>query len=146
MDAIPMCSEPLLERWRDALPVGDATPLVTLAEAPLAVPFPGCAGSAARAGVRAVIFHPAGAVADAKLAQVRAAGAELVPVEGAFHDAFAAALELAERDAFTMVNSTNPFRLEGQKTAALELIEQLDGPPDVLALPYGGGGNTAAYA
>ena len=190
----------MLERWRDALPVGDATPLVTLGEGgtPLvraervgrelgielwfkcegANPTGSfkdrgmalavakaveqgahgivCASTgntaasagayAARAGLRAVIFHPAGAVADAKLAQVRAAGAELVPVEGAFHDAFAAALELAERDAFTMVNSTNPFRLEGQKTAALELIEQLDGPPDVLALPYGGGGNTAAYA
>ena len=57
-----------------------------------------------------------------------------------------AAEELAEREGAVVVNSTNPDRIEGQKTAALEIIEQLGGPPDVLALPYGGGGNTVAYA
>ena len=103
------------------------------------------AAYAARAGIDAVIVHVAGAVAAGKLVQVRAAGARLLPVEGSFEDAFAAALELAERDGYTVVNSTNPHRLEGQKTAAYEIAEQLGGPPDVLALPYGGGGNTAAY-
>jgi threonine synthase len=104
------------------------------------------AAYAARAGVEAVIVHPAGAVAKSKLVQVRAAGARLVEVDGSFGDAFAAALELAERENFTFVNSTNPYRLEGQKTAAFEILEDLGRVPDVLALPYGGGGNTTAYA
>jgi threonine synthase len=103
------------------------------------------AAYAARAGLEAVIVHAAGAVAGAKLMQVRAAGARLQAVEGTFEDAFAASLALAERDGFTVVNSTNPHRLEGQKTAAFEIVEQLGEPPAVLALPYGGGGNTTAY-
>jgi threonine synthase len=103
------------------------------------------AAYAARGGIEAVIVHVAGAVAAGKVVQARAAGARLLPVHGAFEDAFAAALELAEREGYTFVNSTNPHRLEGQKTAAFEIVEQLGGPPDVLALPYGGGGNTAAY-
>lgn len=103
------------------------------------------AAYAARAGLEAVIVHPAGAVATGKLVQVRAAGARLLPVDGSFEDAFRAALTLAEEEGYTFVNSTNPHRLEGQKTAAFELVEDMGGPPDVLALPYGGGGNTAAY-
>jgi threonine synthase len=103
------------------------------------------AAYAARAGLEAVIVHVAGAVATGKLVQVRAAGARLHPVEGSFENAFAAALQLAEDEGYTFVNSTNPHRLEGQKTAAFELVEQLGSPPGVLALPYGGGGNTAAY-
>jgi threonine synthase len=104
------------------------------------------AAYAARAGIEAVVVHAAGGPASSKLAQVRAAGARLVEVEGTFDDAFAAAEVLARTEGAVVVNSTNPDRLEGQKTAALEIIEQLDGPPDVLALPYGGGGNTVAYA
>ena len=104
------------------------------------------AAYAARAGIEAVVVHAAGGPASSKLAQVRAAGARLIEVEGTFDDAFAAAEELARTEGAVVVNSTNPDRLEGQKTAALEIIEQLDGPPDVLALPYGGGGNTVAYA
>jgi len=103
------------------------------------------AAYAARAGLEAVVVHAAGAVAAGKIVQVRAAGARLLPVEGSFEDAFAAALALAEDEGHTFVNSTNPHRLEGQKTAAFEIVEQLGGPPDMLALPYGGGGNTAAY-
>jgi threonine synthase len=103
------------------------------------------AAYAARAGLEAVVVHAAGAVAAGKLVQVRAAGARLQPVDGSFEDAFAAALGLAENEGYTFVNSTNPHRLEGQKTAAFEITEQLGAPPDVLALPYGGGGNTAAY-
>ena len=103
------------------------------------------AAYAARAGIEAVVVHAAGAVAAGKLVQVRAAGARLLPIDGTFDDAFTAALELAEKEGYTVVNSTNPHRLEGQKTAAFEIVEQLGGTPDVLALPYGGGGNTAAY-
>jgi threonine synthase len=104
------------------------------------------AAYAARAGIEAVIVHAAGGPSSSKLAQVRVTGARLVEVDGSFDDAFAAAEELAGREGAVVVNSTNPDRIEGQKTAALELLEQLDGPPDVLALPYGGGGNTTAYA
>ncbi|MEP6812216.1 MAG: threonine synthase [Actinomycetota bacterium] len=104
------------------------------------------AAYAARAGIEAIIVHAAGGPARSKLAQVRATSARLVEVEGTFDDAFAAADELAEREGAVVVNSTNPNRIEGQKTAAFEIIEQLGGPPDVLALPYGGGGNTVAYA
>jgi threonine synthase len=104
------------------------------------------AAYAARAGLPALILQPAGAVALGKLAQARAAGARVLAVRGSFDQALAAALELAERGTHTLVNSLNPWRLEGQKTAAFELAEELGGPPDVLALPYGGGGNTCAYA
>ncbi|MDQ2967767.1 MAG: threonine synthase [Actinomycetota bacterium] len=104
------------------------------------------AAYAARAGIEAVVVHATGGPASSKLAQVRAAGARLVEVAGTFDDAFAAAEELAEREGAVVVNSTNPDRIEGQKTAALEIVEQLGGPPSVLALPYGGGGNTVAYA
>jgi threonine synthase len=104
------------------------------------------AAYAARAGIEAVVVHAAGGPAGPKLAQVRAAGARLVEVDGSFDDAFAAAEDLADRDGYAVVNSTNPHRLEGQKTAAFEIVEALGGAPDVLALPYGGGGNTTAYA
>jgi threonine synthase len=104
------------------------------------------AAYAARAGIAAVIVIPFGAVAAGKLAQVRAVGATIVEVEGTFSDAFAASLDLAERDGLVVVNSTNDDRIEGQKTAAFEIVEQLGGVPDALALPYGGGGNTKAYA
>ena len=104
------------------------------------------AAYAARAGIPAVILQPAGAVALGKVAQARALGARLLEVRGSFEDALDAARELARRGTHALVNSLNPYRLEGQKTAAFELADELGGPPDVLALPYGGGGNTCAYA
>jgi threonine synthase len=104
------------------------------------------AAYAARAGLPALVLQPAGAVAIGKLAQARALGARVLEVRGSFDDALAAARELAARGTHVLVNSLNPYRLEGQKTAAFEILEQLGGPPDVLALPYGGGGNTRAYA
>ena len=104
------------------------------------------AAYAARAGIAALILQPAGAVALGKLAQARAAGARVLAVRGSFDQTLAAALELAERGTHALVNSLNPWRLEGQKTAAFELADELGEPPDVLALPYGGGGNTCAYA
>jgi threonine synthase len=66
-------------------------------------------------------------------------------VQGPFEAALTAARELARRGTHALVNSLNPHRLEGQKTAAFEIVEDLGGPPDVLALPYGGGGNTRAF-
>ncbi len=104
------------------------------------------AAYAARAGIAAIVVHAAGGPASSKLAQVRVTGARLIEVGGTFDDAFAAAEEIAAREGAVVVNSTNPDRIEGQKTAAIEIVEELGGPPDVLALPYGGGGNTTAYA
>jgi threonine synthase len=104
------------------------------------------AAYAARAGLEVVIFVSAGATASSKLVQVRAVGGRIVEVEGTFSDAFARAEELGSKNGHVLVNSTNPDRIEGQKTAAFEILEQLGGLPDVLTLPYGGGGNTKAYA
>jgi threonine synthase len=103
------------------------------------------AAYAARAGIPALVLQPAGAVALGKLAQARAVGARVLEVRGTFDQALSAARELAGRGTHALVNSLNPYRLEGQKTAALELVEELGGAPDVLALPYGGGGNAVAY-
>lgn len=104
------------------------------------------AAYAARAGMRCVICHARGAVARGKVAQAVAAGAEFREVDGSFEDAFALARELVESEGLVLVNSVNPDRIEGQATAAHELVEQLGGVPELLALPYGGGGNTVAYA
>ena len=100
---------------------------------------------AARAGIEAIVIVAAGAAASSKLVQVRAAGGRIIEVPGTFGDAYDEAVRLAV-DGVVHVNSTNEHRIEGQKTAAHEIIEQLGGMPDVLALPYGGGGNTKAYA
>lgn len=102
------------------------------------------AAYAARAGLRAVVLVPAGGVPAGKLFQAATAGARLLEVRGSFDQALAAARELAEGGEFVLVNSVNPDRVQGQKTAAFEIVEEL-GMPDVLALPYGGGGNTCAY-
>ena len=105
-----------------------------------------CAAYAARAGLEAIIVVVGGGAASSKLVQVRAVGGRIVEVDGTFSDAYAHAEELAAEDGHVLVNSTNPHRIEGQKTAAFEIVEQLGGLPDVLTLPYGGGGNTRAYA
>jgi threonine synthase len=103
------------------------------------------AAYAARAGLEAVILQPRGAVARGKLAQARPYGATVEE-----RDDFEAALEEAKRlearGTHVLVNSLNPLRLEGQKTAAFEIVEELGSAPDLLALPYGGGGNVCAYA
>ena len=105
-----------------------------------------CAAYAARAGLEAIIVVVAGGAASSKLVQVKAVGGRIVEIDGTFSDAYAHAEELAAKDGHVLVNSTNPHRIEGQKTAAFEIVEQLGGLPDVLTLPYGGGGNTKAYA
>jgi threonine synthase len=100
---------------------------------------------AARAGIEATIVVAGGAAASSKLVQVRAVGGRILEIDGTFGDAYDEANRLAV-DGVVHVNSTNDDRIEGQKTAAFEILEQLGGMPDVLLLPYGGGGNTKAYA
>jgi threonine synthase len=105
------------------------------------------AAYAARAGLRAVVLSGRGAVARGKVAQAKAVGAEIREIDGSFDDAHLAARRLAEEEGFVNVNSINPDRIEGQSSAAHEIVAQLEGRrPDVLALPFGGGGNTVAYA
>lgn len=192
---------PLIERFRDRLPVSDATPVVSLGEgstpllrAPRLAEAAGlrelwlkweasnptgsykdrgmtlavskaleegaeavlCASTgntaasaaayAARAGLPALVLTPEGAVAGAKLAQTRMLGATVLEVRGDFDAALSAAQELAGRGAHVLVNSLNPYRRDGQKTAVLEILEELGEPPDCFVLPYGGGGNTSSYA
>jgi threonine synthase len=192
---------PLIERFRDRLPVSAATPVVSLGEGstPL-LPAPrlaqaagvselwlkweasnptgsykdrgmtlavskavedgaaavlcastgntaaSAAAYAARAGLPALVLTPEGAVAGAKLAQTRMLGATVLEVQGDFDAALAAAQELAGRGSHVLVNSLNPHRREGQKTAVLEIVEELGASPDAFVLPYGGGGNTSSYA
>jgi threonine synthase len=103
------------------------------------------AAYAARAGLQALILHPEGAVARGKVAQAQIVGAKLSPRPN-FDEALQEARELQAKGTHVLVNSLNPLRLQGQKTAAFEIVEELGGVPDVLALPYGGGGNVCAYA
>jgi threonine synthase len=103
------------------------------------------AAYAARAGLEAVVLQPEGAVARGKLAQARAVGAR-VETRPNFEEALDEAKELEARGTHVLVNSLNPLRLQGQKTAAFEIAEELGEEPEVLALPYGGGGNLSAYA
>ena len=104
------------------------------------------AAYAARAGLEAIVLTPAGATATAKRAQARAAGARLIEIRGSFDDALRLCCELGKRDGFVLVNSLNPDRVEGQKSVVGEILEQLGSAPDVVTLPFGGGGNVSAVA
>jgi threonine synthase len=103
------------------------------------------AAYAARAGLRCTVLIPQGKVAAGKLAGAVAYGAQVLQVEGSFDDALALVLALSERHDLALVNSLNPYRLQGQKTAAFEINETLDGAPDWLCLPVGNAGNITAY-
>jgi threonine synthase len=103
------------------------------------------AAYAARAGLAAVVLLPQGTVASGKVAQSRMYGALVLEVRGTFDEALAAARALADRGTFALVNSLNPYRREGQKTAVFEIVEELSRAPDAIYLPYGGGGNTTSY-
>jgi threonine synthase len=104
------------------------------------------AAYAARAGIPAIVLTPEGAVAGPKIAQTRMFGAKVLEVRGDFDQALAAARELAGRGTHVLVNSLNPNRRAGQKTAVFEIVEELGEAPDAFVIPYGGGGNTSAYA
>ncbi|MFQ5942605.1 MAG: threonine synthase [Anaerolineales bacterium] len=103
------------------------------------------AAYAARAGLRCVVLLPRGKVASGKLAAVHMHGAQVVEVEGSFDLALGLARNLSERTPIGLVNSLNPYRLEGQKTAAFEIVDALEAAPDWLALPVGNAGNISAY-
>ena len=100
----------------------------------------------ARAGMPVLVLVPEGAVAGAKLAQVRILGARVLEARGTFDETLSAARSLADRGTHVLVNSLNPHRVAGQKTAVHEIVEELEGAPDAFLVPYGGGGNTTAYA
>ena len=188
----------IIARWRDFLPVTEATPGLTLGEgdtplvaAPRLAEAIGCdtlwlkfegmnptgsfkdrgmvmavakakeegatavicastgntsasaAAYAAAAGMRCHVVIPDGKVALGKLAQALIHGANVVRIAGSFDDA----LNIVRKDGVTsaLVNSVNPFRIEGQKTSAFEIIESLGRAPDILALPVGNAGNISAY-
>jgi threonine synthase len=103
------------------------------------------AAYAARAGMIAAVIIPDGHVALGKLAQALIHGAKVVPVRGSFDDALNLVRRLGERGGVTIVNSINPFRIEGQKTAAFEICDALGEAPDVHCIPVGNAGNITAY-
>ncbi len=193
-------SRGVLARYRDFLPVTDATPLITLGEGdtPLVRSTSierevGCkalyfklescnptgsfkdrgmvvavakaveegskavicastgntsasaAAYAARCGLTAYVIVPAGRIAQGKLAQAVAHGARLLEVEGSFDDALRIVRELTRVHPVSLVNSVNPHRIEGQKTAAFEIIDVLGDAPDLLCIPVGNAGNITAY-
>ncbi|MFC4557700.1 threonine synthase [Virgibacillus kekensis] len=103
------------------------------------------AAYAARAGMRTIIVIPKGKVALGKLAQAKMYGAEVVEIDGNFDNALKMVRKVSETSPVTLVNSVNPYRIEGQKTAAFEVCDQLGTAPDFLAIPVGNAGNISAY-
>jgi threonine synthase len=103
------------------------------------------AAFAARAGIRAFVMVPKGAVALGKLSQAAIHGARVLTVEGNFDQTLTIVRQIAERHPVTLVNSVNPFRLEGQKTGAFEVCDQLGRAPDYHLIPVGNAGNITAY-
>ncbi len=103
------------------------------------------AAYSARAGLRCVVLIPDGAIAMGKLAQAMVLGARVVQVEGNFDEALTIVRDIADTERLTLVNSLNPYRIEGQKTAAFEVIEALGAAPDYHFIPVGNAGNITAY-
>ena len=103
------------------------------------------AAYARRAGIKAFVVIPDGYVALGKLAQALLYGAEVIAIDGNFDDALTIVRDLSENYPVTLVNSVNPYRLEGQKTAAFEIVDVLGDAPDWLCIPVGNAGNISAY-
>jgi threonine synthase len=103
------------------------------------------AAYAARAGISCVVILPAGKIATGKLLQAFIYGAKIVAIDGNFDDALRMVRELGQTDDFTIVNSINPDRIAGQKTAAFEIVDELGDAPDFHLLPVGNAGNITAY-
>src|ERR1700694_5612925 len=103
------------------------------------------AAYAARTGVRAIVVVPSGEIAMNKLSQPLMSGAKVVPLKGSFNPALDAVREPTSRYPVALMNSVNPNRLEGQKTAAFEIVDALGDAPDYLLLPVGNAGNITAY-
>jgi threonine synthase len=188
----------VIERYRERLPIGATTPVVTLLEggtplvpAPVLAARTGCdvwlkveganptgsfkdrgmtvavskameegsravicastgntsasaAAYAARAAITCAVLVPDGKVALGKLAQALVHGARVLAVEGSFDDCLVLARDLAEQCPVTLVNSVNPFRIQGQKTVAFEIVEALGRAPEVHCIPVGNAGNITA--
>ncbi len=103
------------------------------------------AAYAARAGIQSLVVIPKGKVAAGKLAQAYMYGAKIIEIDGNFDEALQAVRDISETTDVALVNSVNPYRLEGQKTAAFEICDQLGDAPDILAIPVGNAGNISAY-
>ena len=103
------------------------------------------AAYSARAGLRCIVLVPQGKVAAGKIAGALAYGAEVIAIDGSFDDALRMVREISEQRPIVLVNSINPYRLEGQKTAAFEICDTLGKAPDWLCLPVGNAGNISAY-
>jgi threonine synthase len=103
------------------------------------------AAYAARAGMKAIVIIPEGKIAMGKLAQALIHGARVLQIEGNFDDSLKIVRALSEKYPVTLVNSVNPFRLEGQKSASFEICDHLGNAPDFHALPVGNAGNITAY-
>src|SRR4051794_32565333 len=104
------------------------------------------AAYAGKAGLTGAVIVPEGKIATGKLAQALMHGARVVALRGNFDEALRLVRELVENHPIALVNSVNEFRLQGQKTAAFELVEDMDGSgPDLLCIPVGNAGNVTAY-
>ncbi|MNW49462.1 Threonine synthase [compost metagenome] len=103
------------------------------------------AAYAARAGIDCIVLIPNNNIALGKLAQAMIYGAKVIAIEGNFDRALEIVRDITAKHPITLVNSVNPYRIEGQKTAAFEVCDQLGKAPDVLAIPVGNAGNISAY-
>ncbi|MBU1043677.1 MAG: threonine synthase [Candidatus Omnitrophica bacterium] len=103
------------------------------------------AAYSARSGLKCIVLIPKGAIALGKLAQALIHGAEVLAIDGNFDQALELVKEITDNYPVTLVNSLNPFRIEGQKTAAFEVCDSLGKAPDYLAIPVGNAGNITAY-
>jgi threonine synthase len=103
------------------------------------------AAYSARAGIKGAVIVPEGKIATGKLAQALMHGARVVALRGNFDEALKLVRKVVERHPISLVNSVNEFRIEGQKTAAFEVLEDLDGELDALCIPVGNAGNITAY-
>ena len=103
------------------------------------------AAYAARAGIESIVVIPKGKVALGKLAQATMYGAKIIEIDGNFDDALNIVRKISESSPIALVNSVNPYRIEGQKTAAFEIVDSLGKAPDYLCIPVGNAGNISAY-
>ncbi|MBM3150223.1 MAG: threonine synthase, partial [Chloroflexi bacterium] len=99
----------------------------------------------ARFGLKVVVVIPKGKIAIGKLAQAIAYGAKIIAIQGNFDQALQVVRALVEKHPITLVNSLNPYRIEGQKTAAFEIVDDLGNAPDYFFIPVGNAGNITAY-
>jgi threonine synthase len=103
------------------------------------------AAYASRAGLKSIVLIPQGKVAAGKLAGAIAYGAQVIQIDGSFDDALTMVVQISDKHPICLVNSLNPYRIEGQKTAAFEICDTLGHAPDWLCLPVGNAGNITAY-